>query len=93
METVSLGRSGLRVSRLCLGTMLFGSQCDEASSFAIMDEAAELGIDFFDLADVFDAATLGGARALGRDDLGRIAPGSWYSRRCRWRPRSCWRRS
>ena len=53
METVSLGRSGLRVSRLCLGTMLFGSQCDEASSFAIMDEAANLGIDFFDLADVY----------------------------------------
>jgi aryl-alcohol dehydrogenase-like predicted oxidoreductase len=53
METVTLGRSGLKVSRLSLGTMLFGSQCDEASSFAIMDEAAELGIDFLDLADVY----------------------------------------
>ena len=53
METVNLGRSGLRVSRLCLGTMLFGSQCDEPSSFAIMDAAAEVGIDFFDVADVY----------------------------------------
>ena len=53
MDTVSLGRSGLRVSRLCLGTMLFGSQCDESSAARIMDEAAELGIDFLDLADVY----------------------------------------
>lgn len=53
METVTLGSTGLRVSRLCLGTMLFGSQCDEAASFAIMDAAAELGIDFFDAADVY----------------------------------------
>lgn len=53
METVNLGRSGLRVSRLCLGTMIFGSQLDEASSAAIMDRAHELGIDFFDVSDVY----------------------------------------
>lgn len=53
METVNLGRSGLRVSRLSLGTMIFGSQLDEEASFAVMDRAAELGIDFFDTADVY----------------------------------------
>lgn len=53
METVNLGRTGLRVSRLCLGTMLFGSQCDEAEAFAILDEALALGIDFLDVADVY----------------------------------------
>ncbi|HZV52430.1 MAG TPA: aldo/keto reductase [Candidatus Dormibacteraeota bacterium] len=53
MDTVNLGRSGLRVSRLSLGTMVFGSQVDEATAFAIMDRAFELGIDFFDTADVY----------------------------------------
>jgi 1-deoxyxylulose-5-phosphate synthase len=53
MESVALGRSGLRVSRLCLGTMLFGTQCDEAASVAVLDEAATLGIDFLDTADVY----------------------------------------
>ncbi len=53
MDTISLGRSGLRVSRLCLGTMLFGSQCDAPASFAILDAAATLGIDFLDAADVY----------------------------------------
>ena len=53
MDTVSVGLSGLRVSRLCLGTMIFGSQLDEAKAFAVMDRAVELGIDFFDTADVY----------------------------------------
>ena len=53
METVNVGRSGLRVSRLCLGTMIFGSQLDEPAAFAVMDRARELGIDFFDTADVY----------------------------------------
>ncbi len=53
METINVGRSGLRVSRLCLGTMIFGSQLDEAAAFAVMDRAAEHGIDFFDTADVY----------------------------------------
>src|SRR5215467_3683764 len=53
MDTVNLGRSGLRVSRLCLGTMIFGSQLDEAAAFAVMDRAVEVGIDFFDTADVY----------------------------------------
>ncbi|MDZ7393884.1 MAG: aldo/keto reductase [candidate division KSB1 bacterium] len=53
MEYVSLGRSGLKVSRLCLGTMNFGPVTDERESFAIMDKALELGINFFDTANVY----------------------------------------
>src|SRR5690606_24834835 len=43
----------LQVSQLCLGTMTFGLQCDEANSRAILDAAAEAGIDFLDAADVY----------------------------------------
>ena len=53
MRYTQLGRTGLTVSRLCLGTMNFGSETDEANSFAIMDRALELGVNFFDTADVY----------------------------------------
>ena len=53
MDHVRLGRTGLRVSRLCLGTMNFGPVTSEADSFAIMDRALELGINFFDTANVY----------------------------------------
>jgi aryl-alcohol dehydrogenase-like predicted oxidoreductase len=53
MEFTQLGRSGLKVSRLCLGTMNFGPQTTEADSFAIMDKAHGLGINFFDTANVY----------------------------------------
>ena len=53
MNYVRLGRTGLQVSRLCLGTMNFGPQTSEADSFAIMDKALDLGINFFDTADVY----------------------------------------
>jgi 1-deoxyxylulose-5-phosphate synthase len=53
METVNLGRSGLQVSRLCLGTMIFGSQVDERGAFAVLDRAWDQGIDFVDTADVY----------------------------------------
>jgi aryl-alcohol dehydrogenase-like predicted oxidoreductase len=53
MEYTQLGRTGLKVSRLCLGTMNFGPQTSEADSFAIMDKALELGINFFDTANVY----------------------------------------
>ncbi|HEX2546985.1 MAG TPA: aldo/keto reductase [Ramlibacter sp.] len=53
MQHVRFGRTGLKVSRLCLGTMTFGLQCDEETSRAIMDRAFEAGIDFFDTADVY----------------------------------------
>ncbi len=53
MNYVHLGRSGLIVSRLCLGTMNFGPETTEADSWIIMDHALELGINFFDTADVY----------------------------------------
>ena len=53
MEYTFLGRTGLRVSRLCLGTMNFGYVTGESDSFRIMDEAVEAGINFFDSADVY----------------------------------------
>jgi aryl-alcohol dehydrogenase (NADP+) len=55
MDHVQLGTTGLRVSRLCLGTMTFGLQTDETTSFEIMDRAAEGGITFLDSADVYPA--------------------------------------
>ena len=53
MEYTQLGRTGLKVSRLCLGTMNFGPQTQEKEAFAIMDKALELGINFFDTANVY----------------------------------------
>lgn len=53
MEYTHLGRSGLSVSRLCLGTMNFGPETSEEDSFAIMDRAHEHGINFFDTANVY----------------------------------------
>lgn len=53
MEFTQLGRTGLKVSRLCLGTMNFGPHTEENESFAIMDKALELGINFFDTANVY----------------------------------------
>jgi aryl-alcohol dehydrogenase-like predicted oxidoreductase len=53
MKHRSLGRTGLKVSEICLGTMTFGLQCDEAASFAILDRAAEHGVDFLDTADCY----------------------------------------
>jgi aryl-alcohol dehydrogenase-like predicted oxidoreductase len=57
MDYVRLGRSGLKVSRLCLGTMNFGPLTSEADSFAIMDSALEVGVNFFDTANVYGAKT------------------------------------
>lgn len=53
MDYVRLGRTGLKVSRLCLGTMNFGPQTSEEDAFAIMDRALELGVNFFDTANVY----------------------------------------
>src|SRR3954453_4232181 len=53
MQYTQMGRSGLKVSRLCLGTMNFGPETTEADSFAVMDKAIELGINFFDTANVY----------------------------------------
>ena len=76
MRHVRLGRTGLSVSRLCLGTMTFGLQCDEAVAVAILDRAAAGGITFLDTADVYP---LGG----GLDTVGRTEEiiGRWIEKR------------
>src|SRR6184192_2885804 len=70
MEYVNLGRSGIRVSRLCLGTMTYGSSCwrewvlDEEASRPLIKQALEAGINFFDTADMY---SLGASeKVLGR---------------------------
>jgi aryl-alcohol dehydrogenase-like predicted oxidoreductase len=71
MDYTHLGRSGLSVSRLCLGTMNFGPRTDEPTSHAIMDAAHDAGINFFDTANVY-----------GRDvSTGRTEEiiGSWFA--------------
>jgi len=66
MRHTSFGRTGLQVTRLCLGTMTFGLQCDEAQSHAILDAAADGGIDFLDTADVYPLG--GGQQTAGRTE-------------------------
>ena len=66
MRHVRLGRTGLTVSRLCLGTMTFGLQCDEATSRVILDRAAAGGITFLDAADVYPVG--GGFQTAGRTE-------------------------
>ncbi len=75
MRHVRLGRTGLSVSRLCLGTMTFGLQCDEATSVAILDRAAAGGITFLDTSDVYPLG--GGLDTVGRTEeiLGRWLTG------------------
>ncbi|OME82078.1 oxidoreductase [Paenibacillus sp. FSL A5-0031] len=53
MQYTKLGRSGLRVSRLCLGTMNFGVDTDEKESFRILDAALDAGINFIDTANIY----------------------------------------
>lgn len=82
MEYRQLGRSGLRVSKLCLGTMTFGEAdstsfmhnvgCDETTAGRIMDEALDAGVNFFDTADVY-----------GNDGLTEQVIGRWFAARKR----------
>lgn len=53
MEYRYIGQSGLRVSPVCLGTMMFGSMCDKKTAFAIMDKAYDAGINFLDTAEIY----------------------------------------
>ena len=69
MQYSKLGRSGLLVSRLCLGTMNFGAITPEKDSYAIMNRALELGINFFDTANVY-----GGKMGAG---ITEIIIGKW----------------
>ncbi|UQX88144.1 aldo/keto reductase [Jatrophihabitans telluris] len=71
MKFTQLGRTGLTVSRLCLGTMNFGPLTSEADSFSIMDSAHESGINFFDTANVY-------GRDQGKGRTEEIV-GSWFA--------------
>ena len=62
MEYRNLGRSGMKVSPLCLGAMMFGAQTDEATSARIIDRAREQGVNFIDTADAYNAGALRGGR-------------------------------
>jgi aryl-alcohol dehydrogenase-like predicted oxidoreductase len=75
MLHVNMGRTGLQVSRLCLGTMTFGIQCDESTSFAILDAAAEAGITFLDTADVYPLGGRGEEAGLTEEIVGRWLKG------------------
>lgn len=66
MDTTRLGRTGLRVSRLCFGTMTFGNQCDERTSVAILDAAVAGGVTFIDTADVYPLG--GSVETVGRTE-------------------------
>jgi 1-deoxyxylulose-5-phosphate synthase len=66
LQHLRLGNTGLKVSRLCLGTMTFGFQCDEPTSFAILDRAANAGITFLDSSDVYPLG--GGLERAGQTE-------------------------
>lgn len=71
MEFTHLGRTGLKVSRLCLGTMNFGPHTSEADSHAIMDAAHDKGVNFFDTANVY-----GGVENKGHTEQ---IVGNWFA--------------
>jgi aryl-alcohol dehydrogenase-like predicted oxidoreductase len=81
IPTTRLGRTGLTVSRLALGTMTFGLQTDEAVSHRILDRAAEGGINFLDIADVYPLG--GDVKTAGRTEeiVGRWLRAKGASRR------------
>src|ERR1017187_4045380 len=69
MDRVTLGRSGLEVSRICLGTMTFGGQADEDSARRMVDRCLDAGVNFFDTANVYGqgrAETILGRALTGR---------------------------
>lgn len=73
MEYTSLGRTGMKVSRFCLGTMNFGTVTDEKEAFRIMDTALDAGINFFDTANVY-----GGYKGEGEHGLTETIIGHWF---------------
>ena len=79
MDYRNLGRSGLKVSPLCLGTMMFGGQTDEPTSGRIVAMSREAGLNFIDTADVYNEGR--SEEVVGRAIKRRIGTGG-----C-WRPR------
>ena len=75
MKIKRMGRTGLQVSEICLGTMTFGNQCDEPTSHAIMDKALDGGVTFFDTADAYPLGAT--SEMVGRTEK---YIGSWLSK-------------
>jgi 1-deoxyxylulose-5-phosphate synthase len=75
MEHARLGRTGLQVSRLCLGTMTFGLQSDEETAVAILDRGAEGGVDFIDTSDAYPLGGDLSTRGVTEEILGRWLQG------------------
>lgn len=71
MQYARLGRTGLQVSRICLGTMNFGWSVDEAGSRAIMDAAFDAGINFFDTADIYSSWAPNNPGGVSEQYIGR----------------------
>ncbi|AOS78165.1 MULTISPECIES: aldo/keto reductase [Hydrogenophaga] len=75
MKPVSLGQSPLQVTPICLGTMTFGEQVDEATAHRILDRAVERGVDFLDAAEMYSVP----ARAETCGSTETII-GNWFAR-------------
>jgi aryl-alcohol dehydrogenase-like predicted oxidoreductase len=75
-EKVQLGRSDLRVAPICLGTMTFGEQVDEATAHAILDRALERGVDFLDTAEMYAVPARAGTFGATETIIG-----NWFARR------------
>ncbi len=71
MEYRNLGRTGLKVSELCLGTMQFGWTTDEENAFAVMDAFLEAGGNFLDTADVYSNWALGNSGGVAETIIGK----------------------
>jgi aryl-alcohol dehydrogenase-like predicted oxidoreductase len=75
MQIRRMGRTGLKVSEVCLGTMTFGHQCDEQTSFAILDKAADQGVSFLDTADVYPVPPTPETAGRSEDIIGKWLQG------------------
>jgi aryl-alcohol dehydrogenase-like predicted oxidoreductase len=75
MEFTTLGHSDLRVSKICLGTMTFGEQVDEATAFAVLDRALALGINFIDTAEMYSVPTRAETCGITETIIGR-----WFAK-------------
>lgn len=75
MKRKRLGRSGIVVTDICMGTMTFGLQADEKTSFAIMDRAIDAGIDFFDTAEMYPVPPTAEKFGITEEIVGRWLKG------------------
>ncbi|MBU1658846.1 aldo/keto reductase [bacterium] len=66
-----IGKSGLRVSPICMGTMTFGTQCDEREAFKIMDKAYDAGVNFYDTAELYPVPPSADKAGITEEIVGR----------------------